>query len=115
MNGEKDTAQKTAGEYFGRRFEGLSMGAEPNIKDLIAAHSLVDASGDGFHLWKFGHRLIIASRKGSPAPDANCKCAAAARGGTADYCVELIFSPPEVRMRLASKLTIFHLPWAFRT
>lgn len=63
MDRKEYAAHETAGEFFGRDFEGLAMGAEPNVKDSVAADSLVDASGDGFHFGKFGHRMIIASHQ----------------------------------------------------
>ena len=49
MDGEKDATGETADDFFGRGFEGLGMGAEPDIEDEVAADPLVDAAGDGFH------------------------------------------------------------------
>ena len=63
MDRKKHTAHQPAGEYFGRSFEGLRVRTEPYLDDSLAADSLVDASGDRFHLGEFGHGLIIASRR----------------------------------------------------
>lgn len=41
------------------RFEGLAVRVEPGLQNALAAHSLVDATGDGFYLGKFGHHFIV--------------------------------------------------------
>ena len=42
-----------------RRLEGLAVAAEPGGGDAVAAHPLVDAAGNGFHLRQFGHLSIV--------------------------------------------------------
>jgi hypothetical protein len=60
MDGEKDASSQSSGDFFGRGFERLRMGAEPDLEDAVAADPLVDTAGDGFHFRELGHRSIIA-------------------------------------------------------
>jgi hypothetical protein len=64
MDGEKDASGESAGDFFGWSFEGLGMGAEPDVKNAVAANPLIDAAGDSFHFGELRHRSIIA-RQGS--------------------------------------------------
>jgi hypothetical protein len=91
MNAENRAAFKPLGLRAGGVLKG-SRCAEPRLDNAVAAHPLVDAAGNRLHLRQFGHRLIVEETT----------------------CCVVAWSPGS-RIRLASKLTIFHAPWAFRT
>lgn len=62
VNGKEHAAGEATGDFLGRSFEGLRMGAEPDVENTLAADPLIDAAGDGFHFGELGHRTIIASQ-----------------------------------------------------
>ena len=78
MDGEKDAAGKSAGDFFRRSFEGLRMGTEPDFENAVAADPLMDTAGDGFHFRELGHRSIIRGSK-----------AAGQRVGKSALCAEI--------------------------
>lgn len=107
VNGEETTAEETASLLIGWGLERFRMGTEPGVEDAKTANPPINSAGHGFHLGKLGHRSIIAGER-APVSERRSE---RLRG----YCRESGRMPRAWRMRLASKLTIFHLPRGLRT
>jgi hypothetical protein len=58
MDGEDAGSLEALGLAGGRRFEGLTMAAEPGLGDSVAAQAHIHAAGDGFDFGELGHRLV---------------------------------------------------------
>ena len=63
MYGKKYAAEESASQLGGRGFEGLGVGAEPDVDNAVATNPLIHAAGDGFHFGELGHGMIVASRQ----------------------------------------------------
>jgi hypothetical protein len=59
MNGEQNAAFQPLGLLRGRRLEGLPVGTEPDLDNVVAAHTRMHATSNGFNLWQFGHFSIV--------------------------------------------------------
>ncbi len=68
MDSQHGASQKASGLPRWRSLEWLAVRAEPNLEDAVAAHPLMNAAGNGFHLGEFGHRIIVEDcAQGAPA------------------------------------------------
>lgn len=63
MDGENNAAFEALGLPGGRGLEGFAMGAEPCGGDPVAAHTLIDAAGDGFYFRELGHGNSVGDRR----------------------------------------------------